>query len=113
MATAPQHAHSLPSVPCPEVLSLTSQEGLAEPVTIKQRPEGAHRQEKSFPGLGKSKYKGPEVGTSFVMFGYSKEASVAGAGWARHKVGRDGVREESWAGQVVKATGSHGRVLGR
>lgn len=77
-------------------------EGLAEQMTVKQRGD-EQASGKNFPGNTMSKCKDSEVGTSFVMFGDSKEAGGAGAGWASRKVLRDEVREERETGQLVRA----------
>lgn len=82
------------------------QTGLTEQMRVKQRSEGDERAshlEKSFSGIVKSKCKGPEVGTSFAMFGDNKEASVAGGGWKSSKVVRNEVGEEREAGKTVTA----------
>lgn len=102
------------------------QEGLAEQVAVKQRPdgdEGAGHWGKSFPDIMKSKCQSPEVRTSSIMCGDSKEARAAGAGWAsskvvrrnqRGKVGRpDSEGHGEDLGVTQREVGSHGRVWGR
>lgn len=70
------------------------QEGLAEQVgsrdlKMREQPLG-----EELSGHSEEREQRPVVGTSFILFGDSKEASVAGAGRTRSAVVRDEVREE-------------------
>lgn len=70
------------------------QEGLAEQVgsrdlKMREQPLG-----EELSGHSEEREQRPVVGTSFILFGDRKEASVAGAGRTRSAVVRDEVREE-------------------